>query len=164
MYDSCLCVCVSSYLCMPFMRLKHSPLLKECYYARLTFTFWKLSSQEILGLNIVKPKISGMNLLFVFFWSLQRTKFKTHPENLPLSRHQRVHQQLGVLLGWNQSEWRSSKTWNSAIRDVRQKWCGPMGFVEWVLSNCRLTDLLCFSGSWEISSQRFHKNGQHFGL
>lgn len=35
MYDLCLCVCVSSYLWMPFMRLKHGPLLKGVLYCML---------------------------------------------------------------------------------------------------------------------------------
>lgn len=133
-----LCVCVFTFMdALHAFETRPSAEGSAILYARLTFTFWKLSMAfffvSILGLKIAKPKID-MNLLS--FLSLHRAKFQTHPSrNLqfeilsvfwkslcggvhqpPLSQHQRVHQQLGVLLRWNQSEWRSSKIWNSAVR------------------------------------------------
>lgn len=141
---TCVSVSVSSYLWMPFMRLKHGPLLKGVLYCMLDWPLHFESYQVnsfFLRFNSGSQTCKTQDIIWhefavFFFLSLHRAQFQTHPSrNLqfeilpvfwkslcggvkqpPLSRHQRVLQQLGVLLGWNQSEWRSSKTWNSAVR------------------------------------------------
>lgn len=142
---TCVSVCVSSYLWMPFMRLKHGPLLKGVLYCMLDwplhfesyqvngfFLRFNSGSQNcktqdirddmtwICCLFCVSPpcKIPNPSIQKLAIWNspsfLKKPLGGVHQP--PLSRHQRVHQQLGVLLGWNQSKWRSSKTWKSAVR------------------------------------------------
>ena len=89
------CACVSSYLWMPFMRLKHGPPLKEvlCWlYSTDLYILKAIKSRafcfvSILDLKIAKTQDMWHELLRIScFLSLHRTKFQTFKPILSIQK------------------------------------------------------------------------------